>query len=204
MVLSLFHPHVVEEDDSSNEIIIDTSNDVRYSVIIGYIILIIIWIVMIYILSLAPWTLESKTHGLGGLMGWIVFIVPIFMMFITIIIASKADNICSLTQNLTNTNTLTIVILLSVPVLSILDLSYQGNRRTFMQTILASMVLAVLTNIDIYGVDDWKCVVDHIKSGMRTISLGLLLYVIALYANNGKYFAAPRIENSPPGMVKIL
>lgn len=211
MVLAVFHPPISDDDPLSNndedenkEIVLDVSKDVKYSIIIAYVLLIIIWILLIYFLGIAPWTMSGKTHFTTGISGWITFFVPIVMIGITIIAATKSDDICSLKQSLSSTNVLTIVILLVIPILSILDLNYRGDRQNFMSVILASMTLAILTNIDLYAIDSWACLLDHIKSGMRTISLGLLLYVVLLYSRNGKYFAVPKYQGSDAAMVKVL
>jgi hypothetical protein len=55
--------------------------------------------------------------------------------------------------------------------------------------ILVAMILAVLSQLDVWGTSRWTCAIQHAESSLKTLSIGLLLFVIALYTNNGRYIS---------------
>lgn len=156
--------------------------------IIGaYAVIAVIWCIIVHVLGIAPWHTRASAHGLNGSVGWFVFFIPIIVMGLAVISVIRTPRVCDVKNSVRGGNALYLGVLVAIPLFAILDASYRGDRTQFTMVILVAMTLAVLSQLDIWGSDAWTCIIQHAESALKTLAVGLLLFVLALYAYNGKY-----------------
>lgn len=174
-----------------------TTDDLQRHIILGmYVALIFLWVILTIVLGVAPWVLQknSKTEALN----WFVFFIPIIIMLIGMVTIYYVDDVCGLSNNLRGGNVLYLGILVAIPLFGMLESNYKGDRKHFATLVLASISIAVVSQFDVWGTSNWACLINHLSSNMKTLSVGLLLFVLVLYVNNGNYvvtaMAAGQIE----------
>ena len=162
----------------------------RTAVMAIYLIMGIVWIVLTHILKIAPWHTSAAAHGLSGTLGWIIFFIPLVVMGLAMISVFHTRGLCRVQNAVRGGNILYLGIIIAVPLFTLLDASYKGDRMQFALVILTSMMLAVLSQLDVWGTDLWTCVIQHMESALKTLSVGLLLFALALYVCRGKYLVS--------------
>jgi hypothetical protein len=172
----------IEDDKSKKEWIIG-----------AYAVIALVWVFLTHILGLAPWTSSAKKHHMRGVAGWLVFFVPLIVIGLGALAVYFSENPCSIQNAVRSGNILYLGILVAIPLFALLDSSYSGDRKQFALIALSSMMVAVASQFDVWGSAEWTCVVHHVESALKTVSIGLLLGVIVLYANNGKYISKPHL-----------
>ena len=162
----------------------------RWWIVAVYGFIAVLWIAITHALKIAPWTDSARAHGINGKMGWFVFFIPLFVLAVAAFTVARTDGYCRLQNAVRGGNILYLGILVAIPLFTLLDSSYKGDRAQFATIVLVSMALAVLSQLDIWGDQPWTCVVQHGESALKTLSLGLLLFVLLLYSTSGKYLTS--------------
>jgi hypothetical protein len=166
----------------------DTTSDydMQRHVVLGlYVVMIFLWVILTIVLGVAPWTLRQHTKT--SALNWFVFFIPILVMGIGMMTIYYVDDVCDLNNNLRGGNVLYLGILVAIPLFGMLEANYKGDRKHFATLVLSSISIAVLSQFDIWGTSEWTCLINHLSSNMKTLSVGLLLFILVLYVNNGNY-----------------
>jgi predicted nucleic acid-binding Zn ribbon protein len=158
-------------------------------IVMSYMLVACLWLVLVQILGLAPWTRTARSHAIGNPLSWIVFFVPLFVFGLAIVSVWTSDEVCAVRNAVRGGNILYLGILVAIPLFTLLDTNYNGDRTQFALVVLASITCAVLGQLDVWGTARWTCIVHHVESALKTVSIGLLLFALVLYAFNGKYFS---------------
>ena len=159
----------------------------RAAVLFIYLVMAIVWVVLTHLLKIAPWNTSAAAHGLSGKLGWLVFSIPLIVIALAALSVFHTKGLCRVQNAVRGGNVLYLGIIIAVPLFTLLDASYKGDRTQFALVILTSMILAVLSQLDVWGTDIWTCVIQHAESALKTLSIGLLLFALTLYCSRGKY-----------------
>lgn len=158
-------------------------------IIACYITVSVVWVLLVHLLGLAPWTMTSQMENIRNPLGLIVFAIPLLVFGLGVASVVTSEEVCNVQNAIRGGNILYLGILVAIPLFTLLDSNYQGNRRQFAMVVLASITCAVLGQLDVWGTADWTCYVHHVESALKTMSIGLLLYALVMFAFNGKYFS---------------
>lgn len=173
-------------ENTQNDAEETTSDDMQRHIVLGmYVVMIFLWVILTIVLGVAPWTLRQHTKT--SALNWFVFFIPILVMGIGMVTIYYVDDVCGLNSNLRGGNVLYLGILVAIPLFGMLEANYKGDRKHFATLVLSSISIAVLSQFDVWGTSDWTCLINHLASNMKTLSVGLLLFILVLYVNNGNY-----------------
>lgn len=161
----------------------------KAGIIVCYILVSVVWVTLVHLLGLAPWTEKARLEHINKPLSWVVFFLPLFVFGLGALSVWTSDSVCSVQNAVRGGNILYLGILVAIPLFTLLDANYQGDRTHFAVVVLTSITCAVLGQLDVWGTADWTCYVHHIESSLKTISIGLLLYALVMFAFNGKYFS---------------
>jgi hypothetical protein len=144
------------------------SNRTKYICYV-YIFAVFVWIGIIYALKL------YRTD----LLGWFILIIP-FVVF-----AISYGSIESVSVEIENevfrVNYLSVGIIIVIPLLSILNRDYTGDRKQFAGILVLAIIAAMLSMIDIWVNRRTLSIVRHIRSVFQTYALSLLIFALYLY-----------------------
>lgn len=149
----------------------------------------VLWVILTTLLGVAPWTQRAAKESINNPIGWVVFFIPILVFSLGVASVVTSSSMCSVQNAVRGGNILYLGILVAIPLFTLLDSNYRGNRQQFAIVVLTSITCAVLGQLDVWGTADWTCYVHHVESSLKTISIGLLLYALLMFAFNGKYFS---------------
>lgn len=161
----------------------------KCGILICYLLVSVLWLALVHLLGLAPWTGKAKAEHINKPLSWVVLFLPLFVFGLAALSVWTSGSVCSVQNAVRGGNILYLGMLVAIPLFTLLDSNYQGDRTHFSMVVLTSITCAVLGQLDVWGTSDWTCYVHHIESSLKTISIGLLLYALVMFAFNGKYFS---------------
>lgn len=137
----------------------------------AYIILSVIWILLVLILSL--WRTD--------IIGWIIIIFPL-IIFAVNAYYSDSDDVPN--GNIAADNTLSIGILLLIPLIAYCDRNVyhtQAYRNRFIAIAVVAIVLYLLSYIVFWVPAAYVQLVNRIVNSLITMSVALIIYLLYLY-----------------------
>lgn len=139
--------------------------DVLFSV---YLVAILLWgILLAY--------LQPETDFLG----WIILIIPILVFLIATL---SLDSISATVEsNVFQFNSLSVGLLIIMPLLTFITRDFKGNQRLMVQIVLLAITFGLISMIDVWIAEKWITAIRHIKSVFQTVSLTLVLFALYLY-----------------------
>lgn len=134
-----------------------------------YIIASILWIILIIIAGLYKTTI----------LGFLILSIPIFIFGFGF--SSARHLTVEIEENLFTANSLSIGLVILLPLLTEVDKSYNKNKKTFTRAMVIAVVLAMLSLIDVWIQPKMISLTKHIKSIFQTTALTLLVYALYMY-----------------------
>jgi hypothetical protein len=139
------------------------------SIQITYIIGVLAWIFLIYITGLYE----------TNLLGLLILAIPIFVFGFGFVSARHLT--VELEECLFSANSLSIGLVILLPLLTELDKTYNKNKQLFTRAILIAIVLAMFSLLDVWVQPKYLSITKHVKSILQTASLTLLIYALYSY-----------------------
>jgi hypothetical protein len=136
---------------------------------ITYIISVLAWIFLIYITGLYE----------TSLLGLLILAIPIFVFGFGFVSARHLT--VEVEESLFSANSLSIGLVILLPLLTELDKTYNKNKQLFTRAILIAIVLAMFSLLDVWVQPKYLSITRHIKSILQTMSLTLLIYALYSY-----------------------
>ncbi len=136
---------------------------------------------IVYVASILIWLLIIWGLKLYQTNFWGFFIlgIPIFFYMVTFFNSSH------LTQEVEDRtfaiSYISIALLVVIPLVTWVDRNFYGNKWYLGRIVVAAVVLALISLIDIWVRPKWVSVVKHIKSALQTASLTLLVFALYTY-----------------------
>lgn len=142
---------------------------------IVYLILAIIWILIIIIFKLYQ----------TDIIGWLIILIPFVVFAICSYHATNDENSnANPNANILADNTLSIGILLLIPLIAFADKSYHEEpayRNRFIGISVLAISLYLLSYIVFWVPQRYINIVNRVVAGLVTMSVALMIYVLYLY-----------------------
>jgi hypothetical protein len=139
------------------------------SIQITYIIGVLFWIFLVYMTGLYQ----------TNLLGLLILSIPIFVFGFGFISARHLT--VEVEECLFSANSLSIGLVILLPLLTELDKAYNRNRQLVTRSIILAVVLAMFSLIDVYVQPKYLSISKHVKSILQTLALTLLVYALYMY-----------------------
>ena len=136
---------------------------------------------LVYITAIVVWVLIVACFRLytTDVIGWIILsIAPIIFL-------TGYANSCHLTIEIERenfqANYFAIGLLLVLPLLTWVNRDYKGDRQKFTSVLVLSIIIIMLSLLDVWVRREYLSVNKHIKSALQTIAITLLIYALYSY-----------------------
>ena len=147
----------------------DNSRDKCFYIRLIYILAIILWIFLIFVLSL------YRT----GWLGYLILSLPIIAFLIGFY------NISSITEEveveLFSSNYWSIGLMIVIPLLVWLDREYKGDKKWFSYIFVTAVIFSTLSLLDVWLPRDWLSINRHVSSILQTMSIVLLVFALYVF-----------------------
>ena len=138
------------------------------------------WLYLIYTIAIVAWiTLVVTLHLYTDVdvISGILLVAPVALFIFSM---ANAEYITvELENKLFQVNTLTLSLLVIIPLLSWMCKDYNGDKSRFINVIVAGILLALISLVDVWVRPSWLTLFRHIRSIFQT--LGLFLIILAFY-----------------------
>lgn len=139
-----------------------------------YVIVILIWLVVLFYLPI------------NDLVELFILCIPFLVFILAYLTCPYIPR--DVEEMLFDVNYISIAILVMVPLLTWLNKGYEGkNRHRFITTIIAAVMLALISLIDIWATRRWITLIKHFKSICETLAVILIIYALYTF-----YIEAPK------------
>lgn len=143
------------------------------NVYLGFILL---WIILIFYLKLYRTTY----------VGYFILFIPIFFYLLGY---NNADQLTIEVEEKTySVGYISIALLVVIPVLTWTEKNFHGDKWYLTKIVIAAIIMALISLVDIWVRPKWISVVRHIKSSLQTMALTLLVFALYEYYN-GQHIA---------------
>lgn len=136
---------------------------------IVYIASIVIWILLLWALSLYT----------TDFVGYCILAIPIIVYAIGYFNASTLT--VEVEESVFSLTALSIAILIVLPILAWVNKDFGGDKQFLVRIMIVAIILEMLSLIDIWVRPKWLSVVRHIKSVLQTAALTLLVFALYTY-----------------------
>jgi hypothetical protein len=131
---------------------------------------------IVYIIAVFLWCLTFYLLGIYRTPSWPIFFLPLMLFTIGIINATSLTN--GSEEALLKTNSLSLGLLITIPLLSWITKEFNGDKRLATNTLLVGILFSMFSFFDVWVVDESMSVYRHIKSSFQTISIALIASVV--------------------------
>lgn len=134
-----------------------------------------------YIIASILWILLIAVTGLyqTTLLGYLILTIPLCVFGFGFINAQHLT--VEVEENVFTANSLSIGLLILLPLLTEVDKSFNKNKKIFTRAMIIAVVLAMFSLIDVWVQPKMLSVTKHIKSILQTLALTLLVYALYMY-----------------------
>lgn len=137
------------------------------------------WIDSVYIIAILVWFLiicyfELYTSR-AAIFLWIPFIVFLIGW------SNSADLSPEIEEDMFKASYLSVGLVLSLPLMTWMSKDFNGSRQMFTSVIIVTMVLTLLTLIDIWVAKRWLSVYKHGRSCLQTMAVCLFIFALITY-----------------------
>lgn len=144
------------------------SNNISNYVRMVYIITALIWIGIIIVFQLYY----------TDIIGWLLLSIPLIVYAFGF---CNANCLCREVEDyLFNSNYLAIGLIVILPLMSWISRDYNGrsieDAKRFKSILVVSIILILISMLDIWISRNWLSVYKHAKSAIQTLAIGLLIY----------------------------
>jgi len=157
----------------SKDVVTYSSSQVQWVHLI-YILSIVIWLIICYLLKLAP--------GKDWL-EWVILAIPIVVFLLSYYFADQVSDVVE--DFMGKTNVLTLGLIIALPLLNWIEQRCGMERKQFTQIMATAIIFSMLTLIDIWVGHDQLFLIRHAESSLQTMAIVLLIF--GLY----RYFVDP-------------
>ena len=141
-----------------------------------YIGLITLWIII-------AWALQLYTTNLWG---YFILAIPVIFYLIGYF---NADQLTIEVEEKTfSMNYISIALFVVIPLTVWIEKNFHGDKWKLSKILVTAVVLALISLIDIWVRPKWISLVRHIKSGLQTMALTLLVFTLYSYYVGQKEF----------------
>lgn len=134
-----------------------------------YVMACLIWVVLIFVLSL--W----KTD----LIGTIILLIPLLVYGFGFYNANTLT--VEVEETIFSINYLSIALLVVIPLTAWINKNFNGDQRYLTRIMVVAVIIALLSLVDIWVRPKWISVVRHVKSALQTAALTLVVYALYVY-----------------------
>lgn len=134
-----------------------------------YLIAILIWVLIVIFFRLFD----------GDIISCIIILLPIVIFALNYCFVGGVDT--TLEEQLFQINYLSLGVLLVLPMLSWINGGKGQRKDKFIRILVLSIILSMLSMIDIWVSREWLSFVVHLKSIFETVALILMIYALYTY-----------------------
>lgn len=136
---------------------------------------------IVYIIAAILWAVFITYFGFYRTpkAGLIILLIPFFVYGLGFINAKELT--VDVEDNVFSANYLSVGLLIVLPLLTWMDKRQNHNTTIVTEAMIVSIVLSLLSLVDIWVRPKWLSVVKHIKSVIQTAALTLLVFALYMF-----------------------